>query len=292
MINILSIVCLKLSLNSVLATSQTFVLSHTYDQPFRLIGRYANGPMLEWGIDFYREPTVLLSDAPEAGDLEFIAEDETVLRGAVVRGSTVERRPEPYHHFGPRIGITRTSVIGRNLFNAALLPRGEGHIMKTNVVNLAEYCHPDSPIQYTYMILARVEFSVNLVNQQSSEILPISTDTPPRRDMFTSLSTSSKSRVPRFAFNHIEAEVIRNGCSEDALNSLPKIEYSNRNYGVAVYMFPEDYVVNVAGQCQLLIESNFDGYTWEDYTWGRNMLRNLGVLIDFVNSRLGICDPL
>ena len=101
--------------------------------------------------------------------------------------------------------------------------------------------------------------------------------------LWLSLTSNRYSRVPEEIFDSIQDAVNRVGCSRAARAQLPSIWFNFTN--IEIEMLPEDYVEETVGRCEIKLEI----CNWP--TLGTNILKNLGIIIDYRENRIGICDP-
>ncbi len=279
-------------------SERVFLLAENRQDPFTFLGRYGKDDPVRWELEFKERDLLLAHKAQQRGPLELMDLNGNIIQYPFL--NRVGRRSSDQLNLLPRVSMTLDSDFSRQVRHAIFVPRGEQHFLIVNSQDPHKICPKESLEFLTVTPDNAMIATVSLHDPASGDLLsPI-----PARYHPTGLRISgdTQTTVPPYIFEHLRDEVVRNGCSAEALVKLPVVKFSINKMHVTktpyenlfrynkdnfqVHMTPTDYVEELdGGVCSLKINSHA-----ARVAWGRNMLSKFIFVIDYNGSRYGICN--
>jgi len=262
------------------ATSKLFQIAGNSTNDLTIFGPIKDERMIRrWKFEFHRPQSTLPHTAPVNATLIFLAEKG---RNLTIVNNQVYDTAAQYSDLALRISFAHGSDMARVNLNVMLLPYEDRHYMVTNVDSPYRFCDERSVGIINLDRGGFMPFSISLENVEVPSAYSLASR---YRNTGTILSGDALSSVPVYIFEWIREAIQRRGCSDLALLSLPRIVF--RTQSSVFFMEPSDYAEELGfGKCALKIKGSNT-----ETTWGRNMLRKFGLMIDYRMPRYWICDP-
>lgn len=261
--------------------SKVFTIAESFQDEFAMMGRVrGDGQMRQWKLEFRRPEVLLPHSAPVNATVMLFAENDIVLPLENVQ--KFRSAPEFSGDLPMRMSLAQGSDMANFNLNALLLPRGEKHILITNVESPYPFCREET-VEFINLVRGNyMPLTVSLNGEGWSNFRAPASER--HRETGVSLSGELKSSIPNYIFQAIYELVRNRGCSDMAIASFPRIEY--RGQRSVYFMDPHEYVERVGNVCELKIQGS-DSET----TWGRTMIKKFAIMIDYRTPRHWICKP-
>ena len=180
-----------------------------------------------------------------------------------------------------KLGIGFDSVFAQTVGNAILVPYNDDFRFISNGVRLSDYCVPDS---FAYVPTVRSGFVRGHLTIDHGGRVQRGPDVDIKLDL-----TADRVFLPRGTFELLSMSLLQLQIDEDG-DEVPVsvyrpfiIEMNN----VRILIDVEDYTIIRDGRRRLNL-----GVTEDGIVLGRNVLRNIGIIIDYQTRQYGFCDPI